>query len=676
MVARFLAVPLRCRGDEMRTRDLSLRKVPAIARWALPAALSTVLFGCPNQELAPLTPCTVSGVSLEVPQSGVDKVDMLFMIDNSGSMSQEQKKLADALPKLVAALATGNKNGMPKPAGEKSDFPPVQSLHIGVVTSDMGINGAPSQNSCGDRSFIPTDKDTRMSTMRINKPVGDDGILQIDTGVAVAGIWSPPEGGGDVAEVVPGDPACGQVTFPGNMRFVDFMAGGDAMAASTRFSCIAKRGRNGCGLEQQLESVLKALTPPDSNIKFTAMSPNGHGNAIKMGTPSGFNQNFLREDSILAVVVVSDEEDCSIPDQSRAIFDGTSMQVNGGINVRCGLPENQGMLHPVSRFIDGIKALKPAAYQDRLIFTAIAGIPLAPNLGNMKVHSGAAELQQILDRPDMKFSTRRNASGTDDEPVPTCISESGDGSAAPGRRYLEVAKAFGANGVVTSICEDEYLSLLGTLIDKIAAQLTGACLPRKLSPDPVTKKVDCVVVEIQAAGYQPPGGAPPCDPAKGRIEQLPNRRVNGTDRTVCLIDQVAPTEGKEGWFYDDSSKEVKDQCKKDPQRIAFTGNGNPPAGAQAKFECFQPVQSNATEQDMGRDAVNLNCAVNPLMPEAPSGEAVCGKVSGNAVQLICVEGACQIQCQRNSQCPAGWECVSEASGGRAYCVNPTCPSKI
>jgi hypothetical protein len=328
------------------------------------------------------------------------------------------------------------------------------------------------------------------------------------------------------------------------------------------------------------------------------------------------------------------------------------------------------MLHPVSRFIDGIKALKPAAYQDRLIFTAIAGMPLGPNTGG-KVHSGSADLQKILDRPDMKFDTRRNAAGTDDEPVPTCISESGDGSAAPGRRYLEVAKAFGSNGVVTSICEDEYLSLLDTLIDKIAAQLTGACLPRKLTADPVTKKVDCVVVEIQAAG-----SSLGCDPAKGRIEQLPNRRVNGSDRTVCLIDQVSPTEGKQGWFYDDSSKEVKDQCKKDPQRIAFTGNGNPPAGAQAKFECFQPVQSNATTDDRGRDAVNLNCAVNPLNPSAPSGDAVCSTVSGNAVQLICVDDTCQIQCQRNSQCPAGWECVSEASGGRAYCVNPTCPTKI
>jgi hypothetical protein len=649
----------------MRTRDFG----QMLTRWAAPVALSSVLFGCPNQELAPLTPCTVSGVSLEVPQSGVDKVDILFMIDNSGSMSEEQRKLSMVLPILVAALASGNLNGMPKPAGMKTDFPPVQSLHIGVVSSDMGVNGAPSQNSCGDRSFIPTERDTRTSTMRVNKPVGDDGILQVDTVVAVDGIWGPDRVTNMTTELVPGDPTCQGITFPANARYIDFMAGGDANAAAHRFGCVAKRGRNGCGLEQQLEATLKALTPPDSTIKFTAVSPNGHGNPKNPANPPGFNQGFLREDSILAIVIVSDEEDCSSPDASRALFDGSMMTVNGGINVRCGLRENQGLLHPVSRFIDGIKALKPPAYMDRLIVTGIVGIPVTANTG-AKTHTGAAALDMILNRPDMQFMVMRNQANTDDAPVPTCTSEDGAGDAAPGRRYLELIKAFGENGVVTSICEDEYQSLLQVLIKKIADQLTGACLPRKLNPDPITKKVACEVVEIQASGSQLG-----CDPRKGRVETLPVRRVNGTDRTVCRIEQVDPNiPGMEGWFYDDSSPEVLDQCKKDPQRIAFTGGGNLPAGAQAKFECFQPVQSSATDQDTGRDAVNLNCAPNPMNMTAPSGDALCMSRGGSAATLICIQNSCQIACDRDSQCPIGWVCTLDATTNRNYCVNPTCPA--
>jgi len=169
-----------------------------LARWRLPAAsigavgvLTSALVGCPNQELAPLAPCTVSGVSIEVPQTGVDKVDLLFMIDDSGSMAEEQKKLADVLPNLVTVLTTGNKT--PKPAGATPDFPPVKSLHIGVISQDMGVNligytgpmgFGTAPKSCGPLSYIATAPDpggtgtmaqsNPLNQMTVNKPFGDD----------------------------------------------------------------------------------------------------------------------------------------------------------------------------------------------------------------------------------------------------------------------------------------------------------------------------------------------------------------------------------------------------------------------------------------------------------------------------------------------------------------------
>jgi hypothetical protein len=421
--------------------------------------------------------CTVDPKQRSAPSN----VDLLFMIDNSGSMAEEQKKLTAALPGIVRALTMGNRDGQPRPAGTKPEFPPVNSLHLGVVSSDMGINGAPSQNSCGDRSFVPTERDTRMSQERINKPVGDDGILQTSTGVAVSGLWTRPTSETPGLEIVAPDPACSDVTFSPSARFVEFKAGGDANEAAHRFGCIAKLGRNGCGLEQQLEAALKALTPPDSAIKFTALSPNGHGNAQRKGVASGFNQNFLRDDAILAIVLISDEEDCSIPDQSRAIFDATTMVVSGGLNVRCGLRDNQNLLHATARYVDGLKALKPAAYQDRVLFAAVVGIPLVENTGSV-VHVGVRALDTLLTRADMQFAVRRNSSGTDDEAVPACINQDGDGSAAPGRRYLEVAKGFGDNGLVTSICEDQYETLMLNLAEKLAAQLSGTDAAGVTSP--------------------------------------------------------------------------------------------------------------------------------------------------------------------------------------------------
>jgi hypothetical protein len=651
----------------MRTRNVSPRTLGGILA---AATITSTLLGCPNQELAPLAPCTVSGVSLEVPQSGVDKVDLLFMIDNSGSMSEEQKKLSAVLPLMVKVLTTGNPDGVPSAAGMKPMFPPVQSLHIGVVSSDMGVNGAPAQKSCGMLSFIPTEQNTTTTNMFLNKPLGDDGQLQTSTAVAVAGIFAASTPGGPVAAVVPGDPACGSVQFPPGQRYIDFTAGvTNPEEAATKFGCIAKLGKNGCGLEQQLESVLKALTPPDNAmIKFTG-NTNGNGTAISATGVSGVNGKFLREDAILAVVFVTDEEDCSIPDSSNAIFDATSQTIPGEINVRCGMPENQRYLHDVTkRYVAGIKALKPMAYQDRLIVASVVGIPVKANLGNEATHTGTAAIDMILAREDMKFKVQRNQAMTADEPVPTCISAKGDGSAAPARRFLELTKAFDQNGVVTSVCEDQYNDALKVVIEKIAAQLTGACLPRKLNPG-ADGKVACDVVEIKAAGSQ--NG---CDMNKGRSERLPDRKVGNSMRVVCRMNQVPGGQGGEGWYYDETSTEVQTQCKRNPQRIAFTGNANPDPGAQAKFECFQPVASGVDEFDKNREAVNLGCKEDPLVPTAIHGDEKCNtheaQTSG-AVDLICVSGTCQIACSKLSDCPNGWVCTSE--GGQNFCVNPTCP---
>jgi hypothetical protein len=643
-------------------------------RWLLPAALSTTLFGCPNQELAPLSPCTVSGVSVEVPQSGVDKVDLLFMIDNSGSMSEEQAKLADVLDDMVLVLTTGQlQPSMPK---EKPDFPPVQSLHIGVVSSDMGVNGAPPQKSCGALSFKPDERDTFGATEFLVKPLGDDGVLQTSTLVATNGIWAAPTSGAAPVERVPGDPSCQGIVFPAGQKYIDFQAGvTNPQDTAKRFSCISKLGKNGCGLEQQLESALKALTPPDSQIKFSGSATNGtptsgHGDPIAMNAVPGQNRGFLRQDSILAVVFVTDEEDCSIPDGSREIFDAMSTSVPGEINVRCGLKENQGRLHPVKRYVDGLRALKPAAYQDRLIVASIVGVPTKEQIGSTTgVTSGAAAIQAILNRPDMEFKVQRNMTGLADEPVPTCISSAGAGSAAPARRFLDLTKEFGDNGVVTSICEPSYENALKVIIDKIAAQLTGACLPRKLNVDS-SGKVLCDVVEIKAMNSNVP-----CDPNKGRIQELPSR--NG--RRVCLMQQVPGGTGGEGWYYDETSKEVLEQCQKNPQRIAFTGMANPDPGAQAKFECFQPVAKSVdVTTDKDEDAIGLSCREDPLNTAAPKGDAKCdAQESGRGeIDLICILGSCQQACSRQSECPDGWLCEQNPVDGRAFCINPTCPPSL
>src|SRR5690606_21689223 len=135
----------------------------------------------------------------------------------------------------------------------------------------------------------------------------------------------------------------------------------DVDAFVEHVSCVANLGIGGCGFEQQLEAVLKALTPSTSPIRFHD-DTTGHGD--------GANSAFVRTDSILATILLTDEEDCSAADPE--LFDPTSSTYGPTeLNLRCfNHPE---AVHPVSRFTNGLKALR-ADPQD-VIFAAIAKIP-------------------------------------------------------------------------------------------------------------------------------------------------------------------------------------------------------------------------------------------------------------------------------------------------------------
>ena len=58
---------------------------------------AVLLSGCMDRKLKALNPCLVSGVVAEIAVTNIDKIDMLFMVDNSNSMKEEQDALALAV---------------------------------------------------------------------------------------------------------------------------------------------------------------------------------------------------------------------------------------------------------------------------------------------------------------------------------------------------------------------------------------------------------------------------------------------------------------------------------------------------------------------------------------------------------------------------------------------------
>jgi hypothetical protein len=186
--------------------------------------------------------CTQEGAIGRVREQTIldpQKLDVLFVVDNSDSMREEQ---ALYLPLLIRQLAS-------LPGG-------LPSLHVGVVSTDLGAGGHAAE-ACAHQ--------------------GDGGALQ--DAPRVAGCTPP--AGAFIADEIAGDRR--QRNYSGSLE--------DA------FMCIAPLGIAGCGLEQPLAAMRRALD----------------GSASK-------NAGFLRDDAFLAVIILTDEDDCSAA-QPELLFD-------------------------------------------------------------------------------------------------------------------------------------------------------------------------------------------------------------------------------------------------------------------------------------------------------------------------------------------------------------------
>ena len=224
------------------------------------ALLPLGIWGCNAHPLKEPMPNPQQETDFSILVSPEREVDILFMVDNSPSMDPKQAALAQNFPKMIEQLQK-------LPGG-------LPDVHIGVVSSDMGAGGGELGNNCG-------------------VPLGDRGLLwgnDPTPGVraTVAGGTTSGcglnQGARWIEDIEKADGSGRQTNYSGNLTDV--------------FSCLAKAvGVKGCGEEHQLQSVRLALNPQT-----------GINDA---------NRGFLRPDAYLAVVLITDEDDCSADPYSR-----------------------------------------------------------------------------------------------------------------------------------------------------------------------------------------------------------------------------------------------------------------------------------------------------------------------------------------------------------------------
>ncbi len=681
----------------MKTRQHSVVRIMGSVAILAAAAVST---GCLERELKPLNPCLVSGVTAQIAVTNIDKVDLLFMVDDSGSMREEQGALRDQFPKLINTLTTGMRQ-QPNGAMDPNPFPPAKDLHLGVVTTDMGLVGISGIGGCTG--------------------VGDDGILRDPTSHGCMG------------------------ALPGQ-RFLAYTAGSGILPATlaANFACVANDGTDGCGFEQQLESPLKALWPSVDSCGASAGCDvnNKHykqGEVINPGRISFLkdaagngglghgdreNAGFLRNDpqkglSLIAVVVVSDEEDCSsannrhfTPNQYLNASDPLYMQ---DLNLRCFYnPQN---LYKPERYIAGFKALREGNEQ-LVVFATITGVPpdLVDTAAYSKVDwSNDTQREQfyagILTDPRMIPQPDPSRMPGDGNLKPSCVTSTS--TATPPQRIVEVARGFGANGLVKSICTlDQFGPAMDAIIEIIAKQLGAVCLPRPLVRQS-DGTVGCSVVwELPPPGVALPDSTPTsCGGTRPYLlaPEAGSELVNSRKGQNCRVAQLAVNETTkvlmpsskdgqmEGWYYDNYNiDDLKKNCPvSTPQRVAFTKGAPPPTGVTVRLECLnetQTVVSNRTDVVIGviQPSVGTQCsedstgtAIAPAQRDAKCAvQLKQGKVD---TSMIChpEQNVCVQTCTGDTDCPPAWVCdkrndtLTATMGpnhpmGVPICVNPTC----
>ncbi|MBX3162068.1 MAG: hypothetical protein KF773_39260 [Deltaproteobacteria bacterium] len=211
--------------------------------------------GCPDRSIDKVIPGQDKIESKDIPVNINRDIDILFLIDKSPTMADEQAALTANFPRFIRSLSQ-IEGGLP-------------NIHLGVISQDIGAGNMTVGGTCTG--------------------LGDNGNLLATARVP----GCTPPNGNFISDIDMGN-GTRQKNYTGSLE--------------DTFSCIASLGPTGCGFEQHLGSLEKALKNPN-------------------------NAGFLRPDAFLAVIIISDEDDCSAKDTQ--IFNPSNSAVGPLADFRC-----------------------------------------------------------------------------------------------------------------------------------------------------------------------------------------------------------------------------------------------------------------------------------------------------------------------------------------------------
>jgi hypothetical protein len=448
------------------------------------------------------------------PQGLEKDIDILFVIDNSNSMAEEQQNLSQNFPKLIEALRSqslGNK---------------IPNVHIGVITSDLGAGdyGLPSCEQAG----------------------GDRGKLQAQP--RIAGCTPPSQS---------------FISYEDGVTNIESATSDPIEQVKEAFRCIAEVGTGGCGFEQQLQAARRALDP-GQNV----------------------NPGFVRKDALLAVVFITDEDDCSA--QNSMLYDSNQTTLTDPLGpltsfrcfefgIECDINDRTkpgprksckpayDWLYSIDDYVKFFKGLKPPG---RVMLFAVAG-------PTDKVEVGLDAQNPTL-RPSCQTSMGRG--------VPAIrIKALVDGLGKDGTFNRGTDTSF-AQDVAVNICSPDYSPALRLLGRKLTGTLGTQCLSAPLTTDngglvcqkddPIgggqvcgescLEKADCVVKEIVNQGT--------AQESSTVVQQCPGT-VSGSCGATCPCWRIV------------RHADCRPAVDGSPYRFEILRQGDAPGGAVAQVSC-------------------------------------------------------------------------------------------
>ncbi len=494
-------------------------------------------------------------------------LDIVFVIDNSSSMGVAQARLQASVEALVSSL---------RAPALGVDY------RIAMTTTDMGHPG------CAGPVFTrPPDRGSfALESCRARLGDGgarDDFLFEGPAAVdarAVCSDWCEPSvhaalAGGVKPTFVAGDnqsrarpwlqgqgprtnlpdAVLGAVAaLPVN---TDADPGNDVDALTAALRCVLPPGVTGCGFEAPLESLRFAIS--------------------RAAEPTESNFGFFRDGAHRAIVMITDELDCSWNPEQVALFseeDSWSWEpgaatptsaVCWNAGVACDGPEPgpyscspvqrnldgnivndedpAAVLYPLTRYVDDFRALGEFELWNDPVVSLIVGVPRG-------YHEGGIEIEYLDDQdPVQQIEFGVGPGCTDSEGnsarPPVRLREIGLTPTAPeGRRGMH------------SVCDDDYSPALTRLLDGARDELVSICYEGcALDLDPETAVIDASCTAVVEHREEGPLELPLCerDPATG--DAAPPAGASGCfgffndsgGATPELFDDLAPECASVGW---------------------------------------------------------------------------------------------------------------------------------